>query len=160
MNILIKQAALAAMLLMVAGAAAAGATVTYKEPEHFSDVPYAPWERERLLKALTAHFDVLAARLPPGQTLAVEVTDLDLAGRIYPHRFNAPIDLRVLNGGADWPHMTLRYTISEGGKVLKTGEERLANMSYLQRQNRYRNDTLKYEKQMLDDWFKEAIAQR
>lgn len=160
MNILIKQAALAAMLLMVAGAAAAGATVTYKEPEHFSDVPFAPWERERLLKELTAHFDVLAARLPPGQTLAVEVTDLDLAGRIYPHRSHAPFDLRVLNGGADWPHMTLRYTISEGGKVLKTGEERLSNMSYLQRMNRYRNDTLKYEKQMLDDWFTTSIAQR
>lgn len=160
MNILIKQAALAAMLLMVAGAAAAGATVTYKDPDQFSDVPFAPWERERLLKELTAHFDVLAARLPPGQTLAVEVTDLDLAGRIYPNRFNAPFDLRVLNGGADWPHMTLRYTISEGGKVVKTGEEKLSNMSYLQRQNRYRNDNLKYEKQMLDDWFKETIAQR
>ena len=160
MNIVIKQAALAAMLLLVAGAAAAGATVTYKEPQHFSDVPFAPWEREQLLKELSAHFNVLAARLPAGQTLAVEVTDLDLAGRTYPNRMSAGLDLRILNGGADWPHITLRYTISEGGKVLKTGEEKLYNMSYLQRQNRYRNDTLKYEKQMLDDWFTETIAQR
>ncbi|MES2321995.1 MAG: DUF3016 domain-containing protein [Pseudomonadota bacterium] len=160
MNILIKQAALAAMLMMVASAAAAGASVTYKDPERFADVPFAPWEREQLLKELTAHFDVLAARLPAGQTLAVEVTDLDLAGRIHPNRMNGPLDLRILTGGADWPHITLRYTISEGGKVVKTGEERLSNMSYLQRQNRYRNDSLKYEKQMLDDWFSETIAQR
>ena len=158
MNILFRQAALSAMILLAAGSATAGATVTFYKPEHFSDVPFASWERDRVLKDLSAHFDKLAAQLPPGQDLKVEVLDLDLAGRTWPGIW-AVHDLRVMNGGADWPHIKLRYTISQGGQVLRTGEDELSNMSYLQRMNRYvSGDALRYEKQMLDDWFKERIA--
>jgi hypothetical protein len=157
MNTLIKQAAIAAVLLLGAGSASAGATVTFSQPEQFTDVPSTFWERERILKHLTKHFDVLAAQLPAGQELQVEVLDLDMAGRFWPGRTIAH-ELRILNGGADWPHMKLRYTITQGGTVVKSGEENLSNMSYMHRMNRYvSGDSLRYEKQMLDDWFKESI---
>lgn len=158
MNSMIRYAAVAALLLCTASAASAGATVTYAQPDKFTDVPFAEWERERVLKELNSHFDKLAARLPAGQELKVEVLNLDLAGQIK-HNYGGTQDLRVLRGGADWPHMHLRYTILDNGQVLKQGDERLSNMSYLQRMNTYdRNDTLRYEKQMLDDWFKTALA--
>lgn len=160
MKSLIRQAALAGLCLFSAGGAMAGATVTFAQPDNFSDVPFASWERERVLKDLSAHFDKLAATLPPGQELSVEVLDVDLAGRTWHGRWAKP-DLRVMNGRADWPHLKLRYTITEDGKVVSSGEDSLSNMSYLHRHNRYYNgDSLRYEKQMLDDWFKERIAVR
>lgn len=159
MTTLIRRAALAAMLsLGAAGAMAAPATVTFAQPEQFSDVPRSAWDRERILKLLTQHFDVLAARLPAGQTLTVEVLDLDLAGRTMPTAMSNP-DLRVLGTGADWPHMRLRFTVREGERVFKSGEDNISSMSYLEKVNRYLSgDSLRYEKQMLDDWFKDRIA--
>lgn len=159
MKPMFRYAAVAGLLMLAAGSAAAGATVTYTQPEQFSDVPHASWERERILNQVSKHFDVLAAKLPAGQSLKVEVTDIDLAGRMLPYRSGTP-DLRVVGKGADWPHLSLRYTITQGDQVIKSGEETLSNMSYLDRIrfNRYKDDTLRFEKEMLDDWFKERIA--
>jgi len=160
MQALFRHATLAAALLAAsAGASAAPlATVTFANPNNFSDVPHSSWEREEIFKELGDHFRKLAAKLPAGQELTVEVLDLDLAGHVYPARYSAK-DLRVLKGAADWPHIKMRYTITEGGKVVRQGEENLSDMSYLQRHNRYRDDeTLRYEKRMLDDWFKQRIA--
>ena len=42
--------AVAGLLLCAAVSAAAGATVTYTQPEQFSDVPHAAWDRDRVLK--------------------------------------------------------------------------------------------------------------
>lgn len=161
MTSLIRQVALAGLVLLSAGSACAGiATVSFAQPERFSDVPFVPWERERVLKDLTAHFNKLAATLPEGQDLNIEVLDVDLAGQTWRGRWSNP-DLRVMSGRADWPHLTLRYSITQGGRVLSSGEERLSDMSYLHRHNRYYNgDALRYEKKMIDDWFKERIAAR
>lgn len=149
-----------AALLAAAGAASAGVNVSYVAPEEFADVPYSEVERQKLLRELTDHFGKLARQLPPGQDLNVEVLDIDLAGQLKPVRW-AVQDIRIMTGGADWPHMTLRYTITQDGKVIKSGQERLQNMGYTHRMNRYfSSETLRYEKQMLDDWFKERIAAR
>ncbi|SHH71061.1 DUF3016 domain-containing protein [Massilia sp. CF038] len=161
MRNLIRPAALAAlgwMALASSAALANPATVTYAEPDQFTDVPRSAWDRERILKQLSGHFDALAARLPAGQTLSVEVLDLDLAGRTFPGAMRNP-DLRVMGTGADWPHMRLRYAVKEGDKVIKSGEDTLSSMSYLERINRYdKGDSLRYEKAMLDEWFKSKIV--
>ncbi|MES2900512.1 MAG: DUF3016 domain-containing protein [Pseudomonadota bacterium] len=161
MKPLFQHALGAALLLAGAGAMAAPlATVTFANPTSFSDVPDTTTEREEVFKELGDHFGRLAAKLPAGQELTVEVLDLDLAGRVYPARYSAR-DLRILKGAADWPQIKMRYTISEGGKVVRQGEERLSDMNYLNRHNRYRGDeTLRYEKLMLDDWFRERIVAR
>lgn len=145
--------AAAALALAACGPALADVTVTYVKPEQFSDVPYGVREREHVMKELTAHFTDLGKRLPAGQSLKVEVLDVDLAGWVYPRRWG-PDDIRVLRGGADWPHMHLRFTLEQEGKVLRSGDRELANMMYQDRMNRYpSDDALRYEKQMLDDWF-------
>lgn len=159
MTTLIPRMMVAGMLLLGAGGVlAAPASVSFAQSEQFTDVPRSAWDRERLLKQLSSHFDVLAARLPAGQTLKVEVLDLDLAGRTFPGAMHNP-DLRVLGTGADWPHMKLRFSVSEGDKIIKSGEDNISSMSYLDRINRYvSGDSLRYEKQMLDDWFKDRVA--
>jgi hypothetical protein len=154
----LRHTALAGMLLLAAGGAFAGVNVSYAQPEQFSDVPFAPWERERVLKELTRHFAKMGATLPAGQDLNVTVTDLDLAGYTWPS-MHTGTDLRIVKGGADWPHITIKYSVTQDGQVLRQGEEHLNNMNYLGRINRYgRSDELRYEKQMLDDWFKERIV--
>lgn len=141
------------------GNAIATVTVTFTQPEGYTDMPFASWDRERVMKELQNHFDKLGAKLPQGQDLKVEVLDIDLAGRIEPQsRFGN--DIRVLKGRADWPTISLRYSVESQGKVLGSGEARIDDKSYLDHFNRYSaNEPLRYEKRMLDEWFKTVMKQ-
>ena len=149
----------AALLLAAASAASAGeVTVKYQDPDKFVDVPFWDQDREQVLKELTAHFQHLARQLPPNQQLQITVTDLDLAGRVEPRRRTLR-DIRVLRGGADWPTMELQYTLEQDGKVIASGTDHLSNMNYMDRLNRYsEGDTLRYEKPMVDEWFKKNFG--
>ncbi|NVM75730.1 opacity protein-like surface antigen [Duganella sp. SG902] len=154
-----KQTVLAAVAALLASSAAmAQVSVTYVKPDDYTDVPRGAIERERTLKEFTAYFKTLDKKLPAGQQLKIEVLDIDLAGRLYPRRSGGE-EIRIMNGGADWPHMHLRYTLERDGQVLRGGDEQLSNMNYQGRVGGYfDSDPLRYEKQMLDDWFNKTIA--
>lgn len=160
MKSVIGKLALAGLLALGAGAASAGVTVNYVESDKFSDLPFAQWERKEVLDDLAGFFAELGKTLPAGQDLTVEVTDIDLAGREYPNTRSGR-DLRILKGGADWPRMELRYTLSANGQVVKSGQEKLSDMNYMQRSSRLSdNDRLRYEKRMIEEWFNKAILQK
>ena len=151
--------ATAAVLALEAGSAGAAVTVTFPKSEGYMDMPFSASDKDRVLKDLQSHFDKLGAKLPPGQDLTVEVLDIDLAGRIEPH-FRFGNDVRILKGRADWPVIQLRYRIESQGKVLHSGDARVDDKSYLDRFNRYSaNESLRYEKRMLDDWFNAVMKQ-
>jgi hypothetical protein len=150
----------AAMLAVCGWAlpAAAAVTVTFVQPENYRDLPFNPIDRQDILKRMGEHFAHLEKSLPPGQDLKIEVLDFDMAGRLVPN-FRGNQDLRVLHGGADWPHMVVRYTLSANGQVISSGEDQLSDMSYLDRINTFSDgDPLRYEKRMVDDWFKKKFA--
>lgn len=137
--------------------AVAATTVNYVDPDKYADMPFSSWDKERVQKALTEHFEKLGAKLPAGQNLKIDVTDIDLAGHPEPgaHR---PNDFRILRGRADWPRMNFRYSIESQGAVVKSGEASVSDMNYLQSFNRYSsNEYLRYEKRMLDEWFRKEI---
>lgn len=160
MKALIGKTAVAAVLALGAGAASAGVTVNYVESDKFADLPFAPWERKEVLDDLASFFAELGKSLPAGQDLTVDVTEIDLAGREYPNTRGAR-DLRILKGGADWPIMELRYTLSANGQVLTSGNAKLTDMNYLGRANRMSDgDRLRYEKRMIEDWFNKTILQK
>jgi hypothetical protein len=160
MNTKLRSLALAGLVLLSAGGASAAVTVAFSHPEHYGDMPFAPSDREQILKDLSEHFARLGQRLPPGQDLRVEVLDLNLAGRIHPN-FRGQQDVRILRGGADWPHMKVRYTLESDGKVIDSGVDDLSDMAYLDRVMRFsEGDRLRYEKQMIDDWFTKKFAPR
>jgi Protein of unknown function (DUF3016) len=151
-------ATLAACAALHGAAHAAGkAEVSWVEPQNFRDAGFGSWERERTLKALGEYIERLGRRLPDGQVLKLEVTDLDLAGEVWPR---ATREVRVLRGGADWPHLSMRYSLTgEGGKVLKAGQADLADMAY-QFGGRFASNSegdFAYEKRMLERWFSEQI---
>ncbi len=143
-------AALAATLFLSAAAAhAAGKVeVNWIEPAQFSDVGRGSIDREQTLKALAEHFALLARQLPVGQTLKLDVTDVNLAGEMHP---SLARDFRILRGRADWPAMELKYELSAEGRSVKSGQARLSDMNYLFKPT---SDNLGYEKRMIDAWFK------
>lgn len=158
MKSFMQKMVLTGMLALAASSAGAAVVVTYVAPDKFTDMPFVPWEREEALKDLTEHFTRLGSSLPPGQDLRIDVLDVDLAGRAVPS-VRAGRDIRVLRGQADWPRMQLRYVLEQNGRVLKSGEAQLSDMNYLSQHTRYfDSEPLRYEKQMIDDWFEKTIG--
>jgi len=158
MRLMTKPLLAAALALLASGAAWADVSVTFVKPEEFTDMPRSQIERERLQKDFAQYFASLNKQLPAGQNLKIEVLDIDLAGQLWPRRSGGE-DIRIMRGGADWPQMRLRYTLEENGQTLRSGDERLSNMNYQQRMGRHSDsDALRYEKQMIDEWFGKTIV--
>ena len=150
--------ALLGACLLTAGSARAGVTVNYVHPEEFSDLPRAPYQREIALDDFVNHFKRLGESLRPDQDLSIEVLDIDLAGREEPNGIGND-ELRIMNGGADWPRMRLHYALSEHGKVVASGDAQLSDKGYANHINGYPNDARwPYEMQMIDTWWRKTIA--
>lgn len=143
--------------LPVAAAPAAGEVrVHFKPVESLSDVGRGA-DRERNVKALAGHFRALAARLPAGQVLSVEVLDVKLAGALRPAHGGQ--ELRVLEGRADWPRLDLEWRLTRGEGTLASGHDRVSDMNYLDTPLRAgHDDALPYERQMIERWFEERVA--
>ena len=151
-------AAIACWAATLPAYAAGKVDVSYVKPEEFRDAGRSVIDGERTLAGLTQYLHRLAKQLPDGQTLRLEVTDIDLAGEIHPSlRLN---DLRVLRGGADWPHLNLRYTLLDGSRTLKSGEAKLSDPAYMfsSRGHPAADSEMSYEKRMLKQWFDETIV--
>lgn len=143
--------------LCIAGAAQAGTVdVSFIEPDRFADAGRGRWSTEQTTKSLAEILQAYGKKLPQGQALKIEVTEVDLAGEMRFSRRGD--DIRVLRGRADWPRVDLRYTLSENGQVLKSGEAHIADMAYLQHSlaGRYR-EAFGYEQRMLDRWFADTF---
>jgi hypothetical protein len=138
--------------------AAGQVQVTWIEPEKFADIGRGVLDRERSLRTLADHLQALGSRLPDGQSLNIEVTDVELAGELEPFtRFHQ--EVRVLRGRADWPRISLRYTLSQGERMLARGAADLSDPNYLYRSPRLdQGHSLAYEKRMLDDWLTSLVA--
>lgn len=155
--------AVLACLFTIAWAAPARAAVdvTFVHPEHYSDAALRSGRAEAsaaLLDDIRRHLERLGARyLEPAQVLKVDVLDIDLAGRFEPWR---PLssDVRVMRA-VDWPRIDVRYTLEEGGRILVHAQESIADLNYQMRPAaRLSSDPLRYEKAMLDDWFRTRFA--
>jgi len=124
----------------------------------FVDAGESPREIDLNVKVLTRHLQTLGKRwLPPGQHLSIEIVDLDLAGRVFPSARHQP--LRVLNGGADWPRIEIRYVLSSPAGEIARGQDRLSDMTYMV--NSYAPTTgepLGYERRMLTEWFRNRFG--
>lgn len=157
----LPRACAAALLgLLAAGAAQAGSSVTYVQPEQFTDFARNQIERERMEQDLSAHFATLAKALPAGQNLTISISDIDLAGRMEWTRLQNT-EIRLLTGGADWPRITLHYALEAGGSVISQGDAQLSDMNYLNQLNRLSSsETLRYEKTMINAWFAKTFGVR
>lgn len=149
-------AIIATSLVAPSGAARAEVRVTFADPQGFTDAwLYGPpriTEDSPALAGLRRLLERLGQRLPAGQDLAIEVRDVDLAGFMPPARIPSP-GIRVIDP-TTWPRITLRYTLTEQGRTVASGDAVVSDMAYLQRPGVGRStDPLRYEEPMLRDWF-------
>ncbi|SMG41142.1 DUF3016 domain-containing protein [Paracoccus sp. J56] len=133
--------------------------VTYITPERFRD---RELHRERSRTSALAEFDRWFAELgtrylPPGQSLVIEILDIDLAGEFEPWRTGFG-DVRFLRDVTP-PRIHLRYRLMQDGVTIRTGEERLTDMNYLS-DPRGHNSSRRfvYDKLLLQDWFRKSFA--
>jgi hypothetical protein len=148
----------AAMLSLAGAAQAAGvAEVKWIEPEKFHDIGLGSFDRERNQQALEDIFRQLARQLPEGQTLKIEVLQVDLAGEMRPGSVR---DFRIVRGGVDWPRLSVRYSLQAGAQTVKAGQAQIADMNYLfgTRPVQASEGPLPYEKRMLTRWFEETFG--
>lgn len=145
-------------LLLSFPALAGTAQVTFTAPESYTDASLSPGdgkERARNLAGLERHIAQLAVRLPEGQVLAIEVLDVDLAGRRDPQL--SSYDIRVMRGITP-PRIALRFTLSANAQVLASGDVTLRDTAYLERSaSASDTDPLRYEKRMLTEWFRKTF---
>ena len=134
---------------------AATSEVTWKDYEKYRDIN--PGEgnrkafRENTFHNFEKHFTKLAENLPEGQILKIVVTDVDLAGDT-----NAAGIRRVrIIKEIYFPRMNFSYElVNADGSEIVSDEVELKDMSFMTTSRlKYRNDSIGYEKKMLDDWF-------
>jgi len=138
---------------------AATVEVIWTDPDSYQDI-YPAQEnkkrfRARTFASLDKHFVKLAAKLPEGQTLKVNVTDVDLAGDTHLGGINR---LRIIKE-IYFPRITFSYhLLSADGSELSSAEVNLKDMNFMLSSGlRYRNKSLGHEKHMLDQWFKKTF---
>jgi hypothetical protein len=169
---LIAPALLASML--IATPSLAKVEIEWQSYEDYSDIRPVNESRKRFAKNTFKRIEKYMVRLmrdmPEDQTLSLVVTNLDLAGRVqfagtavsfrpgFPSIGNNALDLRIIDT-IDYPSIEFSYTLTDArGNVIRSGEEDIKDLDF---QNRTlvvpRNQSLRYEKQMLKDWFYSAF---
>lgn len=152
--------AVLAALALAAIPAHAAVTVSFVEPQRFTDVQDFERPTRDVTGELARHLVRLGERyLAPEDKLAIEVLNIDLAGASVLRRSgNSPV--RVMTGNADWPRIEVRYTFESGGVRLQR-HETIVDRNYLGRpEAKFSRDPLQFEKRMLDEWFSMRFARK
>ncbi len=139
--------------------------IEWKDPENYFDVESADGFdedfRDNVFFQLEKHIKKIAKQLPEGQRLKMVVTDLDLAGRLWPgmfYGFNGGNDVRIVKT-VDFPRVEFQYELTdEQGAMVISGDENLRDMGFQQRVSRvFRSDPLRYEKAMIERWMRATL---
>lgn len=144
--------------------------ITWKEPKKYTDVRPANESskrfRERVFRSLEEYVVELAEDLPDGQKLEMTVTDVDLAGQVWPSSFvglgTGGTDTRLIKR-VDIPRMEFSYKLTDAnGQIVKQSEEvKLKDMAFQDRFNpMFDSESFRYEKNMLRDWFNSEFEQQ
>jgi len=162
-TITITLIALFAIISLQNTALAATSEITWTDYDKYRDIYPSNNEsrkffRERTFKNFEKYFAKLAESLPEGQVLKIEVTDVDLAGDA---RFSGGIHRLRIVKDIYFPRMKFSYQlVNADGNEVVSAEVELKDMNFMfaiGRTLKYRNDSLGYEKKMLDEWFKETF---
>ena len=133
--------------------------VNFSSPEKFTDVRDAYTASEQGRQGILDQIrNYLVNRgsiyLAPGQKLTVTFTDIDLAGDFEPWRGSQGMDVRIVKDIYP-PKMDLEFKLTGAdGAVIKEGKRQLRDLAFMSRLSINRNDMLRFEKALLDDWLK------
>jgi hypothetical protein len=150
-----------AALVPLTNVQAADVEVKWTNSDKYSDIDAGEEHRkhfkERTFKAFEKHFSKLAATLPENQKLVLDITNIDLAGDVRHGGMNR---IRVVKD-IYFPRMEFTYQLlSADNTVVKSEDVSLKDMGFLMHNGlKYRSQSLGYEKEMFDGWFKDTFAE-
>jgi hypothetical protein len=134
--------------------------VAFFEPEKFTDVRdslrHSDVKATGYLERLREHIVKQTPRfVPPGYSLAVTFTDIDMAGEYEPWLGPDFSDIRIIKDIYP-PRAVLNFRLVDPeGNIVQEGRRELRDTAFLMRGNfGFRNDPLRYEKAMIDDWLR------
>ena len=136
--------------------------VVWQAPATYKDVKAANSHnarfRERTFSQIEQHLKTLAADLPNNLTLSFVFTNVDLAGDVQ-YLFSTGQEIRIVKSQY-WPKMRFSVTVFDDGKPIAKQDVELTDMMFMDRSMpRFkRNDSLRYEKRMLSQWFAEDLT--
>jgi hypothetical protein len=141
--------------------------IEWDKPEKYRDVKPNNQSRKRFRDAtfedINEYMNELSLALPENQKLLMKVTDLDLAGQVWPASHlglgQGISDVRIVKN-IDIPRINFSYKLlDESGEVVQQAEVKLKDMSFLDRSHHlFKSESLRYEKSMLQRWFKQEFA--
>jgi hypothetical protein len=142
--------------------------VTFVDPEKFTDVR-EDWgsgslandrHREFVLGELKTYFEkTVTPYLGKGQSFEITVTDLDLAGDFEPWRGMNFDSVRIVKDLYP-PRMKLAFRLlGAEGAVIREGDRKLIDMSFLMTVSLSSHDPLRYDKEMIRTWVRQEFKQ-
>ena len=137
--------------------------VRWSDPTQFAEIRYSGNQREAergdwVVQLAEYMRERAEKRLPAGERLEVEITDIRRAGTYEPWRSPTMQDVRIMRDTYP-PRMTLRFRrLAPDGAVIEEGERKLVDGAYLMRSQMLSNtDPLRYEKTMIDRWVRDEL---
>jgi hypothetical protein len=115
--------AIAALLSFAAATASAAGVVnvTFVDPDKYFDAGKDQHNEPNDLAVIEQYLKDLGQRyLPDGQVLNISVLGVDMAGytRPPPARRGGSYEIRIARFAADWPRITLRYSLESNGQPI------------------------------------------
>lgn len=140
--------------------------VAWTDPAEFTELKFSGnrWESRRgnWVAQLAEHLrDEASRRLPAGERMDVTITDIARAGRYEPGRGIHLDSVRIMREVYP-PSITLTFRrYGADGQLIGEGERKLRDSMYLSGSSIINsNDSLRYEKKMLDDWLRDELGAR
>jgi hypothetical protein len=136
--------------------------IIFDHPENFTDVKDADMPTDKGRSAILDRIrGFLVERadpmVPGGDTFTMTFTDIDLAGDFEPWRGGQWDNVRIVKSIYP-PAFKFTYSVTDSaGKVVKQGSEHLRDLDFLMRITPDPRDSLRYEKQILDDWLRSNL---
>lgn len=165
---MIKKLPAVAFLLLSGSAASAPhdeavsrVSVSFVEPEKFTDSPrveLAPTAAGVLRELEKFLIETGGRYLPPTTKLSIWVTDIDLAGDF--ELFRGPQADRVRITKGVYPLcIVLAFEVIDGtAAVVRSGKRDVTDLNYQLRNVYPREDSLRYEKDILRDWLRAELG--
>jgi hypothetical protein len=136
--------------------------VVFDHPEKFTDVkdsdPPTDRGRDAILGNIRNYLVRQASPMIPGaDRLSITFTDIDLAGEFEPWRGPQWNGVRIVKDIYP-PAFTFTYAVTDpSGRVVKGGTENIRDGGFQFRSVVDSNDSLRYEKAVLNDWARSTL---
>ncbi|REL28383.1 DUF3016 domain-containing protein [Thalassotalea euphylliae] len=135
--------------------------INWTNAEHYRDLRSTTETKQatqrRFFKEMGEYLNHLSTQLPDGYKLALEVTQVDLAGRI---RFVNGQQVRIVKD-IDYPNMAFSYRLTApNGQLIKAETAQVKGKRFLlgAQHQPHKLKPFAYEKKMIEAWFDKHIV--